>query len=73
MKFRACQTDIFDRWLDRGGQTKYLMGLKQLCDAGIVDAIKPLVDIKGSYVAQYEHTILLRPTCKEVMSRGDDY
>lgn len=22
---------------------------------------------------QYEHTILLRPTCKEVISRGDDY
>jgi methionyl aminopeptidase len=24
-------------------------------------------------VAQYEHTILLRPTCKEVLTRGDDY
>ena len=29
--------------------------------------------VKGSYVAQYEHTILLRPTCKEVLSRGDDF
>jgi len=28
---------------------------------------------KDSYTAQYEHTILLRPTCKEVVSRGDDY
>ena len=24
-------------------------------------------------LTQYEHTILLRPTCKEVLSRGDDY
>lgn len=23
--------------------------------------------------AQYEHTILLRPTCKEIISRGEDY
>ena len=47
--------------------------LKNLCDVGIVDAYPPLCDAKGSYVAQYEHTILLRPTCKEVVSRGDDY
>ena len=33
----------------------------------------PLCDVKGSYVSQLEHTILLRPTCKEVISRGDDY
>jgi len=61
------------RWLDRGGQTKYLMGLKQLVDNGIVTACPPLVDVKGSFVAQYEHTFILRPTCKEVLSRGDDY
>uniref|UniRef100_A0A914W6M6 Methionine aminopeptidase 2 n=1 Tax=Plectus sambesii TaxID=2011161 RepID=A0A914W6M6_9BILA len=61
------------RWLDRLGETKYLMALKDLCDKGIVQACPPLVDIKGSYTAQWEHTILLRPTCKEVVSRGDDY
>lgn len=61
------------RWLDRLGQTKYLMALKDLCDKGIVDPYPPLSDIKGSYTAQFEHTILLRPTCKEVVSRGDDY
>ena len=33
----------------------------------------PLCDVKGSYVSQYEHTILLRPTVKEVVSRGDDF
>ena len=87
------------RWLDRAGETKYLMyfnlrlkfnfvqlkayficfifiikrALKNLCDVGIVDPYPPLCDIKGCYTAQYEHTILLRPTCKEVVSRGDDY
>eukprot|EP01116_Phalansterium_solitarium_P012863 TRINITY_DN2952_c1_g2_i1.p1 TRINITY_DN2952_c1_g2~~TRINITY_DN2952_c1_g2_i1.p1 ORF type:complete len:503 (-),score=249.51 TRINITY_DN2952_c1_g2_i1:344-1852(-) len=61
------------KWLDRQGQTKYLAALKNLCETGIVQAYPPLVDVKGSYVAQYEHTILLRPTRKEVLSRGDDY
>ena len=61
------------RWLDRGGQDKYLGALKNLCDTGLVTAYPPLCDISTSYTAQYEHTILLRPTCKEVLSRGDDY
>ena len=61
------------RFLDRLGETKYLMGLKNLCDAGIIQAYPPLCDIKGSFVSQHEHTILLRPTCKEIISRGDDY
>ena len=73
------------RWLERedGGsatinpqgakQERYLMALKNLVDNGIVTAYPPLCDIKGSYTAQYEHTIILRPTCKEVLSRGDDY
>jgi len=61
------------KWLDRQGQNRHIMGLNQLCDAGIVDRYPPLCDIKGSYTAQYEHTILLRPTQKEVLSRGNDY
>jgi len=61
------------RFLDRIGETKYLMALKNLCDNGIIQPYPPLVDVKGSYVAQYEHTIMLRPTCKEVLTRGDDY
>uniref|UniRef100_A0A8W8M0U6 Methionine aminopeptidase 2 n=1 Tax=Magallana gigas TaxID=29159 RepID=A0A8W8M0U6_MAGGI len=61
------------RWLDRLGQTKYLIALKNLCDVGILDPCPPLCDTKGCYTAQFEHTILLRPTCKEVISRGDDY
>ncbi|CAM0909561.1 unnamed protein product [Alopecurus aequalis] len=61
------------RYLDRIGETKYLMALKNLCDVGIIQPYPPLCDVKGSYVSQFEHTILLRPTCKEVISRGDDY
>jgi methionyl aminopeptidase len=89
------------RYLDRIGETKYLMALKNLCDVGIIQVCEvapfplkrrppilnmvthgclpclqpypPLCDVRGSYVSQFEHTILLRPTCKEVISRGDDY
>jgi len=75
------------RWLERadggsttihgtsgkGKQEKYMGALKNLCDVGIIQPYPPLCDIKGSYTAQYEHTILLRPTCKEIVSRGDDY
>lgn len=49
------------------------MQLRELVDKGIVRDYPPLVDEVGSQTAQMEHTILLRPTCKEVVSRGDDY
>ena len=45
---------------DTGKQEKYLAALKNLCDVGIVQPYPPLCDIRGSYVAQYEHTIVLR-------------
>ncbi|CAK68581.1 unnamed protein product (macronuclear) [Paramecium tetraurelia] len=61
------------RFLDRDGQSNYLLGLKNLCDLGIVNPYPPLCDIRGSYVSQYEHTIFLKPSCIEVLSRGDDY
>ncbi|EPZ31152.1 peptidase M24A, methionine aminopeptidase [Rozella allomycis CSF55] len=61
------------RYLDRIGETNYLLALKQLVDCGVVDDYPPLCDVKGSFTAQYEHTMILRPTCKEVLSRGDDY
>jgi methionyl aminopeptidase len=61
------------RYLDRLGQEKYLLGLNNLVSSGIVEAYPPLCDIKGSYTAQFEHTFLLRPTVKEVISRGEDY
>ena len=73
------------RWLERedggsatvngtnGKQQKYMGALKNLCDVGIVQPYPPLCDVKGCYTAQYEHTIVMRPMCKEVVSRGDDY
>ncbi|OWZ12309.1 Methionine aminopeptidase, partial [Phytophthora megakarya] len=73
------------RWIERedGGsatinpkgakQGKYLMALKNLVDTGVITAYPPLMEIRGSYSAQYEHTFILRPTCKEILSRGDDY
>lgn len=61
------------RFLDRLGEDKYLMGLKVLVDNDIVNPYPPLCDQKGSYTAQFEHTLLLRPTRKEVLSRGDDF
>ena len=61
------------RYLDRLGHEKYLLGLNNLVQAGIVQDYPPLCDVKGSYTAQFEHTILLRPNVKEVISRGDDY
>ncbi|PFH58222.1 hypothetical protein XA68_14001 [Ophiocordyceps unilateralis] len=61
------------RYLDRLGQDKYLLGLNSLVNSNIVEAYPPLCDKKGSYTAQFEHTILIRPTVKEVISRGEDY
>ena len=61
------------RDLDRTGQERYLMSLKSLIDNGVVQPHPPLQDKKGSYTAQYEHTFILRPSCKEILSRGDDF
>eukprot|EP00466_Bigelowiella_natans_P019015 jgi/Bigna1/52029/estExt_Genewise1Plus.C_50013 len=61
------------RWLEDQGQKGYLMALKELCDLDIVRKYPPLCDKAGCYTAQFEHTILLRPNCKEVVSRGSDY
>ncbi|KAJ1679897.1 Methionine aminopeptidase 2, partial [Spiromyces aspiralis] len=61
------------RYLDRLGETKYLLGLKDLVNNDVVTEHPPLYDVRGSYVAQFEHTLILRPNVKEVLSRGDDY
>ncbi|KAF7971402.1 hypothetical protein HWV62_21246 [Athelia sp. TMB] len=61
------------RYLERAGESKYLLALNHLVAQGIIQDYPPLVDQRGAMTAQYEHTILLRPTCKEVVSRGDDY
>lgn len=61
------------RYLDRLGEEKYLLALKNLVQVGAVNEYPPLVDVKGCKTAQFEHTIVLRPNYKEVVSRGDDY
>jgi methionyl aminopeptidase len=61
------------RWLDDIGQQRHLLALKSLVDNGLVQDYPPLVDVKGSFTSQMEHTIVLRPTCKEVLTRGDDF
>ncbi|TKA48305.1 Methionine aminopeptidase 2-1 [Friedmanniomyces simplex] len=61
------------RYLERVGAKNYHLGMKSFISSGVVECYGPLVDVPGSYVAQFEHTVLLRPNCKEVISRGDDY
>ncbi|KAF9787077.1 methionine aminopeptidase 2-like protein [Thelephora terrestris] len=61
------------RYLDRVGESKYLLALTNLVKQGIVQDYPPLCEAKGVMTAQFEHTLILRPTVKEVVSRGDDY
>lgn len=61
------------KWLVYDGFPQHSLALKSLVDQGIVNTYPPLSDCEGSYVAQFEHTIYLKPTCKEILSRGDDY
>ena len=60
------------KWLEETFP-RHIVPLKALVDGGVVDPYPPLNDVMGSYVAQYEHTIFLWPSKKEVLSRGDDY
>ncbi|CBX96418.1 hypothetical protein LEMA_P106830.1 [Plenodomus lingam JN3] len=60
-------------YLERIGVKNYHLGMRSLIASGVVECYAPLVDTPGSYVAQFEHTVLLRPNCKEIISRGDDY
>ena len=39
------------RWLDDAGETRHLVSLKNLVNAGLVTTHPPLVDKKGSYTA----------------------
>ena len=61
------------RWLDEGGFKNHSLALRHLIDHQIVTPYPPLCDVEGSYVSQFEHTLVLRPTIKEVLTRGDDY
>lgn len=61
------------RWLEDAGQKRYLLSLKKLIDEGFINAYPPLCDVATSMTSQMEHTVILRPTCKEVVTRGPDY
>eukprot|EP01056_Protomagalhaensia_sp_Gyna25_P005223 Protomagalhaensia_sp_Gyna_25__5222@NODE_631_length_2962_cov_488_398905_g490_i0_p1_GENE_NODE_631_length_2962_cov_488_398905_g490_i0NODE_631_length_2962_cov_488_398905_g490_i0_p1_ORF_typecomplete_len454_score78_97Peptidase_M24/PF00557_24/2_6e40_NODE_631_length_2962_cov_488_398905_g490_i010962457 len=61
------------RWLDDAGYKRHLLSLRTLVKEGIVVEYKPLCDIEGCYTSQFEHTVMLRPTCKEIITRGPDY
>ncbi|KAJ6253505.1 methionine aminopeptidase 2 [Anaeramoeba flamelloides] len=61
------------RWIDRTGQSRYGLHLKNLVKGGVVRNYPPLGDNVGSFVSQFEHTLILRPNGKEVLSRGTDY
>lgn len=54
-------------------QQWWLSPLNELANLGIVAKYPPLVDVPGSWTAQYEHTILLGQSSKEVLTRGADY
>ena len=61
------------RWVDDLGESNYLIGLNELVKTGLVSDHPPVVDSPGSYVAQYEHSFFLKPSGKEILSKGDDY
>lgn len=49
-------TIVFSRRsLERAGVKNYHLGMRTLISHGIVDSYAPLVDVAGSYVAQFEH------------------
>jgi methionyl aminopeptidase len=52
-------TLVFSRsYLERIGVKNYHLGMRSLISHGIVESYGPLVDIPGSYVAQFEHVSL---------------
>jgi methionine aminopeptidase len=61
------------RWIDDLGFASHILPLNELVQREIVTEYPPLCDIRKSFVAQYEHTVLLKPSGKEIMSVGEDY
>ena len=61
------------RWLEESGFTGIDKSLKYLCDKNIVEPYPPLADVEGSFTSQFEHSFMLKPTCKEIFTIDDDY
>jgi methionyl aminopeptidase len=47
------------RYLERIGVKNYHLGMRSLVSNGIVESYGPLIDVPGSYVAQFEHVSIL--------------
>lgn len=58
---------------DKGQQKMYHGALRSLVEQGVVRDYLPLWDHRGSYVSQWEHTLILKSHSKEVLSWGTDY
>lgn len=53
-------TLVFSRhYLERIGVKNYHLGMRSLVSNGIVESYGPMVDVPGSYVAQFEHVSVL--------------
>jgi methionyl aminopeptidase len=51
------------RYLERVGAKNYHLGMKTLVKEGIVEQYEPLVEVVGSYVAQFEHVSAMAALC----------
>lgn len=55
-------------------QVRFLFVCMQVCHTKkILLTLRPFPFSTTALLFQYEHTILLRPTCKEIVSQGDDW
>jgi methionyl aminopeptidase len=53
-------TIVFSRrYLERLGAKNYHLGMRSLISNSIVECYEPLVDVPGSYVAQFEHVSMI--------------
>lgn len=48
------------RFLEHMGVKNYHLGMRSLVSSGIVQSYGPLVDVPGSYVAQFEHVSVVK-------------
>ncbi|CAL6028537.1 Methionine_aminopeptidase [Hexamita inflata] len=61
------------RWLPSFGFDQFKLQLDSLVQNGYVNDYPKLVEKKGCYVSQFEHTFMISDWGKEVFTRGEDY
>jgi methionyl aminopeptidase len=69
-------TLAFDKkWLNKFdvSYNDILIGLLKLTNNKIINTYKPAYDIKGSYIAQFEHTIFIGDNKVEIFTQSDDF